>query len=93
MWKFGLEWCESNGNPNAINPKDRDGTRSLGAYQFKPETLISYAQKYHIKISDDILDYDSQSAVIDQMILHRDEINWAHEFPVCAGQKLGSPPA
>lgn len=32
VWIYALEFCESRGNTEAINPKDLDGTPSYGAY-------------------------------------------------------------
>lgn len=48
VWKGALEWCESRGNVNAINPKDRDNTPSYGPFQFKPSTLVMFGVKYGV---------------------------------------------
>ena len=90
IWKAALEWCESNGDIDAINENDLDGTPSYGAFQFKPSTLNYYAKKYGVATTT-VMDYEVQSAVIDQMILHRNEIKWRNEFPWCV-KKLGLPP-
>lgn len=91
IWKSALEFCESRGNPNAINKEDLDGTPSYGAFQFKPSTLDLFAKKYGIATTT-IMDYKVQNAVVIQMILHRNEINWSQQFPWCV-KKLGYPPA
>ncbi len=91
VWSYALEYCESRGNKDAINPKDLDGTPSLGAMQFKPSTLVYFADKYNVAISTSTMDYDSQRAVLEQMILHKDEIKWSQQFPWCV-KKLGPPP-
>ncbi len=91
VYKYALEWCESHGKPSAINPKDRDNTPSYGGYQFKPSTLVYYGNKYGVAIATSTMDYESQSKVVAQMIVHRKEINWHQQFPVCVGN-LGTPP-
>lgn len=89
-WIAALEWCESRGDNSAINPKDLDGTPSYGAFQFKPSTLDYYAGMYGVATTT-LMDYDTQLAVVRQMVLHRDEIRWDRQFPWCV-KKLGLPP-
>jgi hypothetical protein len=91
VWMNVLEWCESRGNPNAINPNDRDNTPSYGAFQFKPSTLDYYAEMYGVATTT-TMDYEVQKAVVTQMILHRNEINWSQQFPDCV-KKFGTPPS
>lgn len=91
VWISVLEWCESRGNPNAINEEDLDGTPSFGAFQFKPTTLDYYAELYGVATTT-LMDYETQKAVVTQMVLHRDEINWYQQFPWCV-KKFGIPPA
>ena len=91
VWKHALEWCESGGNPKAINENDLDGTPSYGAWQFKPATLNGFAKQYGIATTT-VMDRKVQEAVLDQMILHRNEIKWSQQFPWCV-KKLGYPPA
>lgn len=99
VWTYALEWCESRGNPEAINQVDRDGTSSYGAWQFKPATLWHYGTLYGVpgmpklQAIDKafVMNRDTQSAVLDQMVLHRDEIKWSQQFPDCT-KKLGYPP-
>lgn len=91
VWLNVLEWCESRGKPESVNPNDLDGTLSYGAFQFKPSTLDYFAEKYGIATTT-LMNYDTQRAVVKQMILHRDEINWHQQFPDCV-KKYGLPPA
>lgn len=82
--------CESGGNPNAINPKDRDGTPSLGVLQFKPSTLYYFAHvKYKIlpdieeeEIMNLIFDPDLQIRVAKLMILDP-QVDLSRQFPDC----------
>ena len=90
VWISALEWCESRGNAEAINPKDLDGTPSYGAFQFKPSTLEMFAKKYGVATTT-LMDYATQRKVVEQMVLHRDEIKWENQFPWCV-KKLGRPP-
>lgn len=90
VWLNVLEWCESRGNAQAINPEDRDGTPSYGAFQFKPSTLDYYAEMYGVATTT-LMDYETQRKVVEKMILHRDEINWNKQFPDCV-KKNGLPP-
>lgn len=97
-WLHSLEMCESGGNHNAINEIDRDGTASLGGFQFKPATLYHYATLYGVlpdiephEIMNIIMDYYVQRSTVEQMILHHDDIPWHTEFPDCVA-RLGLPP-
>ena len=90
VWMYSLEWCESRGVKEAINPEDLDGTPSYGAFQFKPSTLDFFAKKYGVATTT-LMDYETQRKVVTQMILHRDEIKWGNQFPWCV-KKLGRPP-
>ena len=87
-WLGALEWCESRGNPEAVNPKDRDNTPSYGILQFKPGTLANYKQVYGIE--GKLMDADTQEAVVEQMII-KGGINWKQQFSDCV-KKLGKPP-
>src|SRR3990167_10448678 len=40
-----LMYCESGGNPNALNPND-GGSRSVGILQFKDKTFELYLTRY-----------------------------------------------
>jgi hypothetical protein len=95
VWIHALEWCESSGKPTAVNPIDRDGTPSYGAFQFKPSTFWHFANKYDVGItmvSDAHLDRDNQYEVVAAMVEHRKEIEWHNQFPGCVA-KLGLPPS
>lgn len=92
VWQYALEWCESQGKASAINPKDRDNTPSYGAYQFKPSTLTYFAKLYGIATSTEgVMDPSVQTKIVEQMILHRADIDWHQQFPDCV-RKLGLPP-
>lgn len=88
-WLGALEWCESNGVEAAINPKDVDGTPSLGLLQFKPSTFRSFSKLYGIAATS-TMNADIQEEIVTQMIL-RGGVNWRKQFPVCTS-KLGLPP-
>ena len=90
VWMNVLEWCESRGYHDAINPEDNDGTPSYGGFQFKPTTLDYYAEMYGVPTTT-LMNYETQKAVVTQMILHRDEINWNQQFPACV-KRFGPPP-
>lgn len=89
-WLGALEWCESRGNPKAINPKDRDNTPSYGILQFKPSTFSLFATLYGLASTTDYMDPDAQEAIVSQMIV-RGGIRWSQQFPACTA-KLGTPP-
>lgn len=95
-WLGALIWCESHGNPNAINKIDRDGTASYGILQFKPSTFQYYADRYGIEVPVPIKTENSfmnpkvQIQIVEQMIL-RGDVKWSQQFPSCT-QKLGKPP-
>lgn len=87
-WLGALEWCESRGRAEAVNPKDRDNTPSYGLLQFKPSTLTMFEKAYGIK--GELMDPDVQEAIVVQMIL-RGGVDWHQQFPDCV-KKLGLPP-
>lgn len=89
-WFGALTWCESKGNPNAVNKKDRDGTPSYGLLQFKPSTFTYFAEKYGIDGSAGYMDPKAQSLIVEQMIL-RNDVTWSQQFPACV-KILGKPP-
>lgn len=91
VWLHALEWCESKGRPEALNPKDKDGTPSYGLLQFKPGTFNTYAKLYGIDPKAGYKDAETQEKIVSQMIL-RKNIKWSHEFPQCT-RLLGNPPA
>jgi hypothetical protein len=89
-WLGALIWCESRGNVDALNKKDRDGTPSYGLLQFKPSTFTHYAKLYGIDGKAGYKDADTQEKIVEQMII-RGGINWSQQFPTCT-KKLGTPP-
>lgn len=90
VWISVLEWCESRGYEEAINEEDLDGTPSYGAFQFKPSTLDYYANLYSVSTTT-LMDYKTQRAVVIQMVLHKEDINWQQQFPACV-ERFGEPP-
>lgn len=106
VWIGALEWCESQGKTDAVNPEDLDGTPSYGAFQFKPSTFFYYGEKYGVvyfqstgenteadekAMIEQTKNYEHQKKIVEQMVLHRDEIRWDRQFPGCV-KKLGWPP-
>ncbi|MFN3781544.1 MAG: hypothetical protein ACK4SO_05160 [Candidatus Kapaibacteriota bacterium] len=98
IWISALEWCESRGIKEAINPRDKDGTPSWYSFQFKPETFRYYAIKYGLLSKEITLtetmekmeNYDLQREIIRRMVSDRN-IKWDQEFPSCF-KKIGPPP-
>lgn len=88
-WIRVLEWCESGGRIEAVNPKDRDNTPSYGAFQFKPSTFTDFAKLYNVK--GELMDRDAQYDIVVNMVAERDNINWKQQFPDCV-KKYGFPP-
>jgi hypothetical protein len=97
-WLGALEWCESKGDNEAVNWKDKDGTPSYYSFQFKPSTFKAYAEKYGLikegmtgqEIMEAMKIHMITSAVVANMILDP-AIDWDREFPGCV-KKLGWPP-
>lgn len=90
-WLGALEWCESRGNPNAINPKDRDNTPSYGILQFKPKTFALYVKQYNLGVyPKGYIDPQGQEDIVTAMIIAK-HVNWHQQFPDCV-KKLGNPP-
>ena len=89
-WLGALEWCESGGNPAAINPRDSDGTPSYGLLQFKPGTYAEFAQLYGLGATTTYMNATVQAEIVTQMI-RRGGTDWHHQFPGCTA-KIGLPP-
>jgi len=89
-WLAKLITCESSGNPAAINPKDKDGTKSFGLLQFKPATFYAFAKAYGIQVGN-YMDPDEQVEITSRMIQSSATIDWAVQFPACT-KKYGTPP-
>lgn len=88
QWLADLIACESRGNPDAINPKDRDGTPSYGLLQFKPSTFEMFSKAY--KIEGELMDPEAQKAIVIRMMDDKSVV-WENQFPACV-RKLGRPP-
>lgn len=97
-WVTALEWCESAGIKEAINPRDRDGTPSYYSFQFKPSTFRQYAERYQFvelgladgQIKALMADYELTRSIIKSMV-GDNKVNFNNEFPVCI-KKVGMPP-
>lgn len=98
-WISALEWCESRGFKEAINPKDRDGTPSYYSWQFKPDTFRYYGLKYGLipeSVSDaevkaSMKNYELTREIVRHMI-DDPKVVWLQEFPDCISKKVGLPP-
>lgn len=91
VWTYALEWCESGGNKQAVNPKDRDNTPSYGSFQFKPATFGAFAKKYNIATtSKGYMDPEVQRKIVEKMLFDKTVV-WSTQFPDCV-KKLGWPP-
>jgi hypothetical protein len=88
-WIRALEWCESNGRAEAINPNDLDNTPSYGAFQFKPETFVGFNKKYGL--TGELMDREAQYRIVVRMVLDPDRIAFDKQFPDCT-RRLGFPP-
>ncbi len=102
VWLGALEWCESKGNPEAINKVDKDGTPSYWWYQFKPSTFKGFGVKYGLIAKETTLaqvavlmkDYGLTINIMEHMVLDPDITpkQWRYSlFPGCT-TKLGTPP-
>ena len=87
-WLGALIWCESKGNAQAINPKDRDNTPSYGLLQFKPSTFELFKKQYGV--TGKLMDPEVQEEIVKEMIIHGRK-DWTKQFPDCV-RKLGKPP-
>lgn len=91
IWVSALEWCESKGKIQAINPKDRDGTPSFGAFQFKPSTYAYFAKSYGMASTTDYMNHETQRKIVIRMIDDKSVV-WTQQFPDCVKNKVGMPP-
>lgn len=89
-WLADLIICESHGNPEAINPLDRDGTPSYGLLQFKPSTFTGYRKQYGLKEAE-LMNPEAQKETVRHM-MKDPNVNWYQLFPACT-RRLGEPPA
>ena len=98
-WISALEWCESRGKNDALNPEDRDHTPSYSNFQWKPSTLLGFGKKYGLiatsttlaEIPELLKDYELQRNTVRHMI-DDPEVNWLQQFPDCVRLKVGFPP-
>lgn len=88
-WISKLSECESGDYDHAINPKDTDGTASLGTFQFKVTTYEWLLNKYDIPTAP-IFSSTTQRAIVRRMI-NDPQIDISHQFPHCS-KVLGLPP-
>lgn len=91
IWINALEWCESKGRPDAVNPKDRDNTPSYGILQFKPGTYAFYAKQYKLASTTDYMNPIGQKTIVEHMVLDS-AVNWEQQFPDCVQHHIGRPP-
>lgn len=98
-WIDRLEACESQNDPTAINPKDRDGTPSYYSFQFKPATFRSFGEAYkvlprgltHDELMEALKRRDLQRAIVSHMI-GDPSVRWGSQFPDCVRIHIGLPP-
>lgn len=95
IWLDALEWCESRGVETAVNPRDRDGTPSYGALQFKPSTYAYFAKRYGLASTTDYTNAAQQREIVRRMIADpgmSDKELRARQFPDCIQRVVGLPP-
>lgn len=98
VWLYVLEWCESQGRPEAVNQVDRDGTPSYYSFQFKPSTFRFYGEKYGViekglseaDLMEKLKSYELQREIVKNMIFDN-TVKWTQQFPDCV-KKYGLPP-
>lgn len=97
-WLSALEWCESQGKGDAINPNDLDGTPSYFWYQFKPGTFLGYGVQYGLLayttplegiIDREMQDYELTRDIVRHMAQDHAVDLWG-QFPGCMA-KIGAP--
>lgn len=98
IWISALEWCESRGRPEAVNPMDNDGTPSYYSYQFKPSTFRGLGEAYGLipkghtdeEIMTLMKDTALQRAIVRDMIKDK-TLDISKQFPGCIA-RIGLPP-
>lgn len=76
LWLSALEWCESRGYDNAINPDD-GGSRSVGIFQFKDSTFQHYVKVYELNFEpEDIYNREKQTILAKLMLQDGLEYHW-----------------
>lgn len=100
VWRSALQWHESHGDKNALNPKDKNGLPSKGCFQFQDKTFRHYIEKYELLNLIDldetdwlnwIWDCDLQTEIVNRMLSDKD-VAWEQEFPDVVKNKIGLPP-
>ena len=94
-WVSALRWCESRGVDTAVNKRDRDGTPSYGAFQFKPSTYAYFARKYGMASTTDYMNAEAQKEIVGRMLLDKDISDRqlrTQQFPDCIQRVIGLPP-
>ena len=100
VWRSALEYYESRGNKDALNPSDRNGQRSVGCFQFQDPTFRKYVEKYELLDLENldaadwenwIWDCDLQIEIVNRM-LNDSDVNFKNEFPDVVRNKIGLPP-
>lgn len=98
VWLSALEWCESQGNGEAVNPNDLDGTPSYFWYQFKPGTFWAYGNQYGLLpagatrdgiLEKEMKDYELTRDIVRHMAQDPAVDMWG-QFPGCM-RKIGAP--
>lgn len=97
VWISALEWCESNGIYEAINPNDLDNTPSYYSFQFKPSTFKQYGEKYGViekglsndEVFQKMKSHELQREIVSYM-LNDQSVKLHNQFPACV-RKLGLP--
>jgi len=84
-----LRKCESGGKDTALNPKDTDGTESIGRFQFKTATFYGFAKQYNIKVTS-VWNGDEQEQILRRMI-DDPKVKFRGQFPACT-RMIGLPP-
>lgn len=101
LWISALEYCESKGDPTAINITDVDGTSSYYSFQFKPDTFIQFGVQYGVlkpkrpraEYMELMKDRLIQREIVSYMVLDKKHglSFWQRQFPGCV-KKFGRPP-
>lgn len=98
IWISALEWCESQGHPEAINEMDRDGTPSYYSYQFKPATFRGFGELYGViakgHTDEEIMTLMKETALQRQIVrdmIKDNTVDLRTQFPGCI-RKIGMPP-
>lgn len=73
---YNLAKCESNLNPEALNPKDSNGLPSRGLLQFQSETWIAWTSELDPKRHWNIWSPKDQIEVATFALIHRRGHHW-----------------